>query len=287
MFDASELETIISEYKAGASLAQLGKKYKHDGRTIRKELIQHGVKIRSRNEQNKYSPQNKRIYTLNDNYFNNIDNPDKAYILGFLAADGTVSLTRGSIKVGLSSVDREFLEALRDIWESDYPIKDYETKNGYQVSELTVRSAMFLSDLAKYNIVERKTYNFSFPYNLPEEYYIDFIRGYWDGDGTICLTGGYARASLCSYQKEVLQSILDILEQKYQIPPVAIRLKKGSNTYYFQYSQGSAEKLYHAFYDNIDNLTIGLARKYEKFKSLFGEINSHEPATSEKEEKIV
>lgn len=25
MFDASELETIISEYKAGASLAQLGK----------------------------------------------------------------------------------------------------------------------------------------------------------------------------------------------------------------------------------------------------------------------
>ena len=77
------------------------------------------------------------------------------------------------------------------------------------------------------------------------------------------------------------------MEQKYQIPPVAIRQRKGSNTYYFQYSQGSAGKLYHAFYDNIDNLTIGLTRKYEKFKSLFGEINSHEPATSEREEKIV
>ena len=285
MFDASELEAIISEYKAGASLAQLGRDYHCASQTIRKELVSQGISIRSRNEQNKYSPQNQRIYQINDNYFSLIDNPDKAYLLGFLAADGGVY--KNELKIGLSLVDRDFLESIRDVWETTYPIKDYETKDGYRVSELVIRSSQLLSDLAKYNIVERKTYNFSFPYNIPEEYYIDFIRGYWDGDGTICLAGGYARASLCSYRKEVLQSILDILEQKYQIPPVAIRLKKGSNTYYFQYSQRSAEKLYHAFYDNIDNLTIGLTRKYEKFKSLFGEINSHEPATSEMEEKIV
>lgn len=44
-------------------------------------------------------------------------------------------------------------------------------------------------DLAKYGCVQNKTYiGFSFP-SIEEKYYYDFIRGYFDGDGSIYCTG--------------------------------------------------------------------------------------------------
>ena len=62
-------------------------------------------------------------------------------------------------------------------------------------------------------------------------------------------------------------------------------LSDNSYTYYFQYSQSSAQKLYELFYKN--NPALYLPRKYNKCLQLFGEIKSHEPVTSQEEEKII
>ena len=88
-------------------------------------------------------------------------------------------------------------------------------------------------------------------------------------------------------KKEFLEKVLEILEKDYQIPKVKLYKKKESNTWYFQYSISSSQKLYEAFYRNIENKKLFLSRKYSKFKELFGEINSHEPAASQEEGKIV
>lgn len=48
-----------------------------------------------------------------------------AYILGFLSADGTVSRNGNRIKIGLSSVDRNFLELIKEELRVEKKIFDY------------------------------------------------------------------------------------------------------------------------------------------------------------------
>lgn len=275
--------SVIEEYLIGKSIAELSRKYNISTYKMRKFLVDNNVVIRSQKEQNKYSPQNQRKYHINDNLFDKIDNQDKAYFLGFFAADGTV-LSDGSMGFKLSTIDKEILIKFQTFLETDYPIRDYVNKDGYHISEFSFRSSKIREEFAKYNIIRNKTYTFCFPKNIPEEFYIDFIRGYWDGDGTVCLSGGYLRTSLCGYRKEVLEEIINILNE-YGIPKVKIQQKKNTNTYYFQYSINSSKKLYNLFYAKIGNLF--LERKYSKFKKLINDIKSHEPTTSQAEEKIV
>lgn len=271
-----DITVIIDKYNMGTSLAQLSKDTNISTYRLKKLLIENKIHIRSKEEQNKFSPQNQRKYKINDNYFS-IINSDSAYLLGFLAADGSVQKD-GGIKIGLSSIDKNFLEKIKITLDSTYPIRDYQTRDGYNVSEFIFRSEKIKQTLAQYGIVNRKTYTFSFPIQLPEDYWIDFIRGYFDGDGTFCLSGGYARASLCGYNMNFLQTVIDILYNKYNIPKVKIQKDNRGNVYYFQYSQDSAKKLYTIFYSNKPNLYLD--RKYQKCIKLFGEIKSHEPVTS-------
>ena len=280
------VSVMIEEYLNGSSLSALAKKYNKDPRTIKRILEKNQITIRSRNEQNKFSPQNQRKYYINDNFLECIDNADKAYLIGFLAADGCIQ-PDGSIKISLSAKDKELLIKIQSALETNYPIRDSITKDGYEVSTFVFRSATIREQLSKYNIIRNKTYSYSFPKLLEKKYIIDFIRGYWDGDGTVCLINGYPRTSLCSYQKDFLQNIIDFLEKEYKIPKVNLYKKKESNVWYFQYSKESSKKLYNIFYKDINNIHLFLARKYSKFIELFGEIKSHEPAASQAEDKIV
>lgn len=278
------VSVIIEEYLNGSSLAALSRKYNISAYRIKSLLQKNNIAIRSRNEQNKYSPQNQRKYYINDNYFDKIDCEDKAYLLGFLAADGTIQ-PDGSVKIALSSIDKELLIKIQTVLETNYPIRDSITKDGFTVSTFVFRSSKIREQLAKYNIIKNKTYTYSFPEALSEKYIPSFIKGYWDGDGTVCMSGGYPRTSLCSHQKDFLEDVINKLETLYNIPKVKVYQKKGSNTWYFQYSKESSRKLYELFYSNPSYLF--LERKYSKFVELFGEIKSHEPATSQAEDKIV
>ena len=276
--------TVIKQlYESGKSLAQLSKETDISTYKLKKMLIAEGIHIRSKEEQNKYSPQNQRKYEVWDEFFEKL-NPTNVYLMGFLAADGSIQKD-GGIKIGLSTIDRAFLEKVRIILHSNYPIRDYLTKDGFSVSEFIFRSEKIKQKLAEYGIVNNKTKTFQFPHNLPKELYIDFIRGYFDGDGTFCMAGQYHRASLCGYNQQFLQDVVTILKEQYDIPAVKIQKDNRGNTYYFQYSQSSAQKLYELFYK--ENPALYLPRKYEKCLQLFGEIKSHEPVTSQEEEKII
>jgi len=278
-----DITVILDKYNAGVSLAKLSKEIGISTYKLRKILVENNIHIRSKEEQNKYSPQNQRKYYINDNYFDKL-NKNNCYLLGFLAADGSIRKD-GSIKIGLSSVDKNFLEMIQKSLQSNYPIRDYQTKDGFNVSEFVFRSEKIKNILNNYGIVNRKTYSFMFPKNLPEKYWIDFIRGYFDGDGTFCLSGSYVRFSLCSYNEKFLNDIIDILYNKYNIPKVKIYKDNRNNVYYFQYAQSSSEKLYYLFYNEKPNLY--LPRKYLKCLQLFNDIVSHEPVTSQVEEKII
>lgn len=256
--------SVINKYLEGKSLNALSKEYNISTYVLKKELISKGIKIRSRNEQNKFSPQNQRVYKVNDLYFSK-QNANMAYLLGFYAADGCVYKDKNTIKLTLASVDKEFLENIKKELDSNYPIRDYETKDGYVNSEFIFSSLQIKKDFSNYGIVPLKTYNLKFPDRLKKEYYLDFIRGYFDGDGSISTAGESAiRWQICAYNKDILKRIVDILEE-YDIPKVSIQSLPNRNIYTIQYSTNSTKKIFNIlYYDNC----LCLKRKYDKFKAL-------------------
>ncbi|NJO59681.1 MAG: hypothetical protein HC836_15660 [Richelia sp. RM2_1_2] len=121
-----------------------------------------------------------RKYKLKENYFGKIDTEAKAYILGFLFADGYVNEKYGQISVTLHEKDCELLNYMvREMYETDRPLKHYK---GYL--RLVVCSNKMVSDLIKLGCTQRKTFTLKFP-QIEEEFISHFMRGYFDGDGSI------------------------------------------------------------------------------------------------------
>lgn len=134
-------------------------------------------------------------YSFNENFFESIDTEEKAYWLGFLIADGYITKRENSYKIGvaLSSCDIGHLEKLNKSLNSNYPIRTYEaTKNSYSnnnYSRLIYSSKIMFDNLLKYNFVEHKTNILNPPdINLLNGFTSDFIRGYFDGNGSIAHT---------------------------------------------------------------------------------------------------
>lgn len=254
---------IVSEYQDGKSLRQLSIQYNINIAFIKKILKENNIHIRTRNEQNRFSPQNQRQFHVNDEYFST-QSANMVYLLGFLAADGCVYAKNNCIKIGLSSLDKVFLEQISKEIDSDYPIHDYVTNKGFAVSELRFSSYQIKQDLALYNIIPKKTYNFTFPSNIDSRYIRDFIRGYFDGDGSISTAGQGIRWQVCSHTKDVLIRISDFFA-KQGINKTNIYQDKRSGVYYIQYSTNSTKKIFDILYYPH---CFCLPRKYKKYKQL-------------------
>jgi hypothetical protein len=129
-------------------------------------------------------------------YFKIIDSEVKAYILGYLVADGSIEesvrknrpskLVR--LRFGCVSEDDEILRLIQREIAPDNNLRYYQPQgNRKQVTILQICDKELIEDLKTlYNIHPRKTYNanFEFP-NIPKEFERDFIRGFIDGDGSI------------------------------------------------------------------------------------------------------
>lgn len=262
------VDKIIYDYTINKyGLIKTGKNNGVGERIVRRVLLENKIHIRSRGEAAILSNIQRRQFNLNDNYFS-IENSNMAYLLGFLASDGTVDKKNNRIKIGLSSVDREFLVKIKEELNYEGDILDYTTSNGFLISELTFTSQQIKKDLAKYSIIPNKTFTFKFPKNLNKKYWVDFIRGYFDGDGSVSTAGNNAiRWQICSATKDVLETIINFFYEEYHIKKVSIleQPRKNSTLYYFQYSTNATKEIFSILYKK-DGLK--LSRKYLKFKEL-------------------
>lgn len=258
-------EKIIDNYiNKKMGLKASGEEYNVGAFAVKSILLRNGYSIRTQKESATVSNEKRRKYFCNIDYFKNVT-PNMAYILGFLASDGTVRLKENQIKLTLSKKDDEILKRIKDELEYTGPLYYATTNDGFDIVTLAINCKEYKEDLAIFNIVPQKTFTFCIPDTLPKEVWKDFIRGYWDGDGTVCTAGkGSIRSSLCSANKKTLEQILTFLEKEYSIPKVSI-YKNQSGLYYFQYSTNSTKKLYKVFYDNAE---LFLQRKKDKFDEL-------------------
>lgn len=262
------IDKIIHDYTVNQfGIIKTGKNSGVGERVVRRVLLENKIHIRSRSEAAIISNIQRRQFNLNDNYFST-ENENMAYLLGFLASDGTVDKKNNRIKIGLSSIDKVFLKQIKEELKYEGSILDYITDNGFNVSELAFTSQKIKNDLAKYNIVPNKTLIFTFPKNLNKKYWIDFIRGYFDGDGSVSTAGnGAIRWQICSATKDVLETIVNFFYDEYGIEKINILKQPRINhpLYYFQYSTNATKKIFRILYK--DNC-LKLPRKYLKFKEL-------------------
>jgi len=126
-------------------------------------------------------------YLYNDYCFSCIDTEEKAYWLGFLAADGSIEIKCNRIILEISNRDynhivkfKEFLKTNYKIYKRTRKTKTQNTKTCY----IRVVSPFILEDLKRLGFTSNKTYELKSMINkIPKEFQIHFLRGLFDGDG--------------------------------------------------------------------------------------------------------
>jgi hypothetical protein len=149
--------------------------------TIKYQLKKHGYIL-----ENKSHAGNNRRHNIDINFFKKIDSKNKAYILGLIISDGYVD---NNYKLTLTSKDLDLVEIFKKELKSEhklarYDIFDKRTNNIYCRYSLQVASKEIVNDLNKLGIFANKSFNCTMP-NIPQELIWHFIRGVFDGDGTI------------------------------------------------------------------------------------------------------
>ena len=254
---------ITELYKEGKSLAALSRMSGLSTYKVRQILVNNGTTIRTQAQQNVYSNQ-ERSKPVNETYFDKIDNPKKAWILGFLAADGSVSKDRNLIKIGLSSIDREILEKIKKEIKIERRILDTETNKGFEISELDWSNANHKRQLAKFGIVPNKTYKPMQVPNFSQDLQIAFIQGYFDGDGTFKDDGTTCRWEICSYRPEILKSIANVLNKITNYSNVKIPYESKSRKNYWTLTY-STKEAFLILQESYKICPLYLQRKYDKF----------------------
>lgn len=246
--------------------------------TLNQILKDNGIKKRTYAEAAIESNQNRALHK-NKEYFS-IQSCNMAWIIGFLAADGNVCKRGNEISIGLSSVDREILERIKTEIEIENPIHDFTSRAGFDYSELAWTCKEHREELKKYSIVPQKTFILEPPTNLDKKYWLDYIRGYFDGDGSVNFieVNGKKhytalRWQVCSATPCVLEFVLDVLES-YGIKKVNIQKQKRetSDLYYIQYSTNATKEIYKILYST--DSTLYLARKKKHFEEIIQKINN-------------
>jgi hypothetical protein len=119
-----------------------------------------------------------------EDYFAAIDTPMKAYLLGLLAPDGNVYVDQKrhgyKISIALHRDDEMLVRRCRDELAPTVRL-NYPSGN----VRFEVCSLRMMNDLARYNVIPRKTYHLPWPAALPEEMAMPFLLGYFDGDGSV------------------------------------------------------------------------------------------------------
>ena len=141
-----------------------------------------------RNELGKFC----REYQINEDFFDNIDTEENAYILGFFYADGTNCELNDSL-IGISFTqleqDVDILEKIKSAMDADYNFyKCIQPTNDKVKYKFSINSQKLSKRLSELGAPPRKSLILKFPNKdifKSEDLIRHFIRGYFDGDGCI------------------------------------------------------------------------------------------------------
>lgn len=219
-----EKTELFAKYETGKYTGtDLAKHYNISPVAANALLRRHGYKAKSHSEL-------QRKYDIDEAFFDIIDTQEKAYVLGLLYADGYNNTDRNSVNLGLKESDKEILEKITVLIQPTKPLQYVSTSNqrnktGFENSQnqyrLVIANKHISQRLVELGCSKDKTHNLIFPTEeqVPKHLQRHFIRGYFDGDGSVS-KGKKAKidivGTICFLNtiQNILSNELDFYEKK-------------------------------------------------------------------------
>lgn len=173
----SEKRQMINLYKSGLTSHDVAEKLSRSPAIVQRIVRAAGISRKVGHP---------RQAPLNETFFDKIDNETKAYVLGFLAADGCV--TGWYVKLRLAAKDKRHVEKIRDLvcpGRKIYKVKCKSFGRVWKFYDLILYSPHMVESLGRLGIGPRKTTNLRPCTQIPERFKQAYWRGFFDGDGSI------------------------------------------------------------------------------------------------------
>ena len=226
----------------------------------------------------------RRKYIVNDVYFETIDSHEKAYILGFIFADGCIYTNNNEHKlcINLALKDKNHLELINEKMGSNYPIRIFSSTGGLGIGpkwqcSVQINSSQLTNSLIDKGAVPRKSLILDWPKNVPSEFLNSFLLGYVDGDGwwtgSINIKGVIKPTlGLCGGSSIFLDKCSNYLAKQLNIKKAMVfsRIRKNSKSYQIAYS--SLEDCRQLFAFLYKDNQLFLNRKYDRINKILQEI---------------
>lgn len=247
-----ELKILLNEYQRNPGVYELLPN--HTPQAIRYKAWELGLS----------RVKNRGHYELDVDYFKTWT-PNMAYMLGLIAADGNVLYEPKVLTIVLKESDKYLLEEFAKEIKCRRPLQ----KHSSGCWSFVVRNGELVDDLAKLGILPRKSLTMQW-LPVPDEMLAHFVRGYVDGDGTICYyyrnRGGrndlILEVSILG-APAFLNGMADAISRVIGIPKVKV-LSTHSKIKKIRYSCGTAVKLLSWLYQDAE---LYLARKFNIYKT--------------------
>lgn len=203
-----------------------------------------------------------------------------AYLLGYITADGCIAVQKerkNPYTLNITSKDKGHLYKLRKLLGSNHKVSKKNARRKNLAYQIQIRNNPITSALMKLGIMPRKTYNLK-PLMVPKKYFADFVRGFFDGDGSVYIYNvngtPQIKSSFVCASLEFLENFNKRLCYHMNIPLKNVHIKQpGKGKTMIQYSINfyidDREKLARFMYNNVSPNAY-LQRKqtiFEKWKS--------------------
>lgn len=176
--------------------------------------------------------------------------------------------------MSLSTLDKDHLLKFSTYIGGNFSIYNVRAKDGniYPKARTSKSSSLYANLISDFGVIPNKTYildNAIFLSNLQENYAHHFIRGFFDGDGCICIANNNARFSSVSFRIHNYGFLTDFkkyLIKNLKLSDVKTRVDKRGDKVNYELrwgGSGAVIKFYEYLYRDA---TICLNRKREKFE---------------------
>lgn len=109
---------------------------------------------------------------------------EMAYILGFIISDGNICKSGRAHLLQIASDDKDVIRKIKYQMCAKGPILTKSRPNGKISYQFRISDKTIFTDLIKLGITENKSLTISPPF-IPNIYLRDFLRGFFDGDGSV------------------------------------------------------------------------------------------------------
>ena len=249
-------ESILNLYYSGKKITDICHELECNKSMIYRKFNEWNI---NRREKIKSSERCNAIYNIDSHYFDNIDCEHKAYWLGFMVSDGFVN--KKEISFCLKKDDISTIENFRSDLKSNHPIKFNKDGNPF----ITIVCKGLCDSLYLYGLHNRKSWDFNINNiveKIPKEYEHHFIRGLFDGDGSIRYYDyPYLKKPQFHFGYTGLKNVCEYIKDKLNIQRELVY--EGNATYTLvSRNPKNINNIYDYLYKDA---TIYLSRKHETF----------------------